>query len=362
MDQSKFYKSQNLEKYPSGLLNQCKKCITMHVDNWNPDTYLWILEECDVPYIQKEWNDLILKLTNEGKEITNTTILGRYLGKMRLNQWAKYRWKDNEIIQKIAENEKREAMKKTGYSDAEIDLAIQEGKIEAPPPPPPQQLQPSMEYEDEIMNEMVSSLTDEDKKYLRLKWGRSYSPAEWIQLEKLWNDMEQSYDIQTAGDKDNLRLLCKTSLKADQLIDQNDIEGYQKMTKVYDQQMKNGNFTAAQNKSQDGEFISSISELVSICEKEGFIPRYYVEQPQDKVDATIQDLKNYSRDLIINEMNLGNLIENAAKQMAEQEAREEDSDDDIEEKEIFNYNQPDELDIKDYEDFQNFLDEERNDS
>jgi len=43
MSASEFYQSNNLDKYPTKYLNQCKKCITMHVDNWNPDTYLWIL-------------------------------------------------------------------------------------------------------------------------------------------------------------------------------------------------------------------------------------------------------------------------------------------------------------------------------
>lgn len=56
-----FYKSNNLEKYPDGYLNQCKKCISMHVDNWNPDTFLWILQEADVPYIPDEWNSLMAK-------------------------------------------------------------------------------------------------------------------------------------------------------------------------------------------------------------------------------------------------------------------------------------------------------------
>lgn len=38
--------------------------------------------------------------------------------------------------------------------------------------------------------------------------------------------MINSYDIQGAGHIDNLKLMCKTSLKANQLIDANDIEGY----------------------------------------------------------------------------------------------------------------------------------------
>ena len=44
MSEENFYSSNNLEKYPSdGKLNQCKKCLTMHLDNWDPETYLWIL-------------------------------------------------------------------------------------------------------------------------------------------------------------------------------------------------------------------------------------------------------------------------------------------------------------------------------
>jgi hypothetical protein len=80
---------------------------------------------------------------------------------------------------------------------------------------------------------------------LRLKWGKAYKPDEWIELEKLYKEMEESYDIQTAGHKDTLKLICKTSLKANQLIDMGDIEGYQKMSKVYDTLMKSGKFTAA---------------------------------------------------------------------------------------------------------------------
>ena len=53
-----------------------------------------------------------------------------------------------------------------------------------------------------------------------------YKPEEWIQLETLYAQMKESYDIQTAGHEDNLKLLCKTSLKANQLIDLGDVEGF----------------------------------------------------------------------------------------------------------------------------------------
>ncbi len=83
-DEKNFYKSNNLEKYPEGYLNLCKECLTMHVDNWNPDTFMWILQDCDVPYIAEEWNKLLASYGKNRAEVTGMTIIGRYLAKMKL--------------------------------------------------------------------------------------------------------------------------------------------------------------------------------------------------------------------------------------------------------------------------------------
>lgn len=167
--------------------------------------------------------------------------------------------------------------------------------------------------------------------------------------------MMGSYDVQGAGHIDTLKLVCKTSLKANQLIDIGDVEGFQKMSKVYDSLMKSGKFTAQQNKAESGEFVDSISELVEICEKQGFIPRYYIDTPNDKVDETLADLKFYTRTLVTEEMNLGNLIENAIKEMAKEEAKEEDED---LEDEIMTLDDIDHLKDEDFEAYGDFLDEE----
>lgn len=135
-----------------------------------------------------------------------------------------------------------------------------------------------------------------------------------------------SYDIQTAGHKDTLKKLAKTSLKLDQLIDLGDVDGAQKMQKMYDSLMKSGKFTAAQNKAENGEIVDSISELVMMCEKDGFIPRYYVDTPKDKVDRVLQDLQGYTQSLITEETNIGNLIENAVKQIEMDKQREAEMD------------------------------------
>lgn len=328
MNGTEFYSSNNLEKYPNdGKFPVCKKCMTMHVDNWNPDTYLWILQEADVPYVPDEWNKLMEKYGRDPQSMTGMTILGRYLSKMKLKQFKDYRWKDTKFLQQMANNKLEQTMKRQGYDAQQIATAIEKssivipegelkGPVYAPPPNAPTEdyfAQQSGEVEQEL------DLTDEDRTYLRLKWGKTYKPEEWVKLEQLYEEMMASYDIQGAGHKDTLKLICKTSLKANQLIDIGDIEGFQKMSKVYDSLMKSGKFTAAQNKAELGEFVDSIGELIELCEKEGYIERYYVEQPHDKVDLTIQDMQRYTRTLIEDETNISTMVEKALRENAKED-------------------------------------------
>ena len=352
-NEDNFYKSNNLEKYPEGFLNQCKDCITMHVDNWEPDTFMWILQECDVPYVPDQWNQLLARYGKDPSSVKGTTIIGRYLSAMKLNQFKKFRWADTKFLQDKANHDKEEAMKRQGFGAAEIAEAIEKGSFSVPDKPlvePTYSDENENEYNDDYFDNMtgipedtsiVDALTDEDKLYLRMKWGKAYKPDEWVQLEKLYKEMMQSYDIQGAGHEDTLKLVCKTSLKSNQLLDMGDVEGAQKMVKMYDMLMKSGKFTASQNKAENGEYVDSVAELVAMCEKDGFIPRYYTDGPQDKVDRTLQDFQKYTRTLVTEEMNLGNLIEQAVKQIQidkEKEAlRDADAagDDDAFEAELF---------------------------
>ena len=372
MDASQFYSSNNLEKYPNeGKFNICKKCMTMHVDNFNPDTYLWILQEADVPYIPKEWNTLLANYGRDGKKLTGTSIVGRYLSKMKLKQWSKYRWADTEFLQEVEQKEREEVMKKQGYNVQEIAQAQDKASFQLPeniaPPDFSAENNPYLAtgqedyFADQAGGDDNLDLTDEDRVYLRLKWGKNYRPEEWVQLEQLYNEMMESYDIQTAGHIDTLKLICKTSLKANQLIDINDVEGYQKMSKVYDALMKSGKFTAAQNKAEQGEYVDSIGELVAICEKDGFIPRYYIDQPNDKVDQTIVDMQRYTKTLILEETNLSNLIEQAIKDNQREDLADEMADDtDVEEDEERDAVEEVEEQLKDsdFVDYSEFLDNE----
>lgn len=365
MDDTQFYTSKNIGKYPpDGKMDVCKKCLTMHVDNWNPETYKWILQEIDVPYIKEEWNGLLERYGKDPKKVTGLTIIGRYLSKMKLKQWNKYTWADTEALEKDSTEKKVLNMKAQGFTEDEIQEQLAIDRT----PPKPKELEDvqapvgTPEYQDpeEEEDDFSDQLTEEDKLMLRLKWGRGYSWEERVRMEQLYKDMMSSYDIQGAGHKDTLIMVCKTSLKANQLIDAGDIDGFQKMQKAYDSLMKSGKFTAAQNKGESGEFVDSIGELVALCEKEGFIPRYYTDGPQDKVDRTLQDLQQYTHTLVTEEMNLGNMIEASLREIVKDKEREanidvEDSDED---EDLFNYEHP-ELTEEDYQEYEDMKESER---
>ena len=370
MNADQFYGSNNTTKYPDGKLRQCKKCISMHIDNFNPDTYMWILQECDVPYVPEEWNKLLASYAKDKSKLTGMTILGRYLSKMKLKQYREYRWEHTEFLQELANKKIEETMKRQGYDAAEIAQAIATSTVPVPQGPLEEPVykeeNPFLASGDEDYFGEISGadafdddLTEEDRTYLRLKWGKTYKPEEWIKLEQLYEEMMASYDIQGAGHIDTLKLVCKTSLKANQLIDIGDIEGFQKMSKVYDSLMKSGKFTAAQNKAESGEFVDSIGELIEMCEKQGYIERYYIESPKDRVDLTIADMQRYTRTLIEEETNLPVMVEKALREIDKEDKdnaanTESEIVDDIE---ISLDDLEQTLKDKDFEDFEDFLEE-----
>ena len=103
------------------------------------------------------------------------------------------------------------------------------------------------------------------------------------------------------------------------------MDGYQKLSRVYDSLRKSAKFTAAQNKEQKNEFVDSVGEIVTMCEREGFIPRFALDIPQDKVDLTLKDMNNYVKKLVTEDLGFGQQIEDSIKKLQiQKEMREQD--------------------------------------
>ena len=159
-----------------------------------------------------------------------------------------------------------------------------------------------------------AELTEEDKIFLAMKWGRLYKSEDWVALEKVYADYENSFDIHNADLEKGLIQLCKLDLKLNQALDTGDFDSYAKLYRSYDALRKSLKFTEAQNKDGDNSDFDSIGAIVAFCEKEGgFIPRYVTDAPKDVIDIIIQDNKEYLQTLIHNDTNLSQQIEQFLK-------------------------------------------------
>lgn len=336
MNENQFY------TYKDGRKTEmCKKCMTMHIDNFDPNTFLWLLEKMDVPYIPEEWNILRDRAyVKDPHKMNGMSVFGKYISKMKLKQWKQYSWADTEKLRAQSEERMRQNEAEREEAEKKLKQDLEEGKISEAEyktltsietqyaessmfgAPPPQYSGPSgnpynennFMSEDELIDP-AAELTQDDKLYLAMKWGRLYKPSEWIELEKHYNEMMNSFDIQDADTKSTLVLLCKTDLKMNQAIDAGDVDGFQKLSRVSDSLRKSAKFTAAQNKEQKSDYVDSVGELVAMCEREGFIPRFATDIPQDKVDKTLKDMNNYLYKLVTQDLGFGQQIEDSLKKI-----------------------------------------------
>ena len=351
-------------------MDLCKKCLTLHIDNFNPETFLWILEDMDLPYIPEEWNVLRDRAFAKNPNLTGMSVFGKYLSKMKLKQFKAYGWADSEKLQALNEEKKKvvaverekyeqhlkEQLEAGDITDAQYKTLVStetqnQEHLYAQPIVLDAAENPygdgsNFMSEDDLVD-LGEELTEEDKVYLAMKWGRLYKPAEWVELEKTYKEMTESFDIQDADTINTLILICKTNLKMNQYLDSGDIEGFQKISKVSESLRKTAKFTAAQNKDDKDEYIDSIGELISMCEKEGFIPRFVTDVPQDKVDATLKDMNDYVRKLVTQDLGFGQQIEDALKKIQIQKEMEESFDQEVE------------LTDNDFEEYHNAIEEQK---
>lgn len=340
----------NFYTYRNGQKTEmCKSCMTMHIDNFNEETYVWLLEKMDVPYIPVIWNMIRDKAyAKNPQKMNGMSVFGKYLSQMKLKQWNKFHWADSEQACELAnstfkikeeENEIQAERIKQQFEKGQISQAQYRTLVSTT-------FQKSHEYimaadpigADNMFNEnnflpadqlpdLGADLTLEDKQFLAMKWGRNYTLNEWVELEKKYTQMIESFDIQDADSKNTLIFICKTYLKMNQAIDCGDVQGYQKLSRVYDSLRKSMKVTAAQKKEQKAQFIDSVGELVAYCEKNGGqIPRYEIKTPYDIVDKIIDDLKAYNRNLIYEDTALARQIQDYIKEARAAMAKKRDKD------------------------------------
>ena len=362
MDETSFY------TYKDGTKTElCKKCLTMHVDNFDPETFLWLLEKMDVPYIESEWNVLRDKaFAKNPYKLNGMSVFGKYLSKMKLKQWKDYVWADTEKIKALQEERKhivqmtpeeverherelKEKLEQGSISEAEYKTLAsvdEQNKALMTEYPIPVQMpttngggannpyQSSNFIAEEDMIDLGKDLTQEDKLHLALKWGRLYQPSEWVLLEKNYLEYEKSFDLHNADLKRGTLQLCKLDLKGNQALDCGDLDGYAKIARASDALRKSLKFTEAQRKEERTSEFSCYGQIVAFAElhnDEDYIPPIDLSVDRDMVDKDIRDIKNWTKTLIEDDPTIYKLIEQYIKKreiLAEMEEDQENSGED----------------------------------
>jgi len=341
-----FYKTNNTTKFHDGYLPECKTCLTLLIDDTDPLTFLPIIADIDVPYIPAEWRALLVK-----KEPGATSILGKYLTKMRLNQWKKYRWLDSETLAAEAAASLLDSLiatpvntgaqavgpgslsrpsasietgnESTGNSEdsnsdggvvflsqAEAEkkvdelLSFQDLKDKGRPAPK-DQLGRLLPKEDQELNvygltaeTSKTGLTTDQIRQLQIDWGPDYSEDEYLKMAADFEEMLQSYIIQDPIAIQNAKTIVKMNCKLNKFLNIDDVDSVSKLSRQLDTFIKSANLAPVQQKERS-QSTFSISQLAYLIEKEGgFIPTFYADKPNDKIDQILADMQEYTASLI----------------------------------------------------------------
>lgn len=385
----------------------CKQCMTAGIDNRNPNSFLWILKELDVPYVEDVWvaktNEAYIK---DPGSFGSMSVIGPYVRMMNMMQYNQYRYADSRSLNDSRRADRVEASRmaresaarlKQSYMNREMTAEQYKAALlssgvdrdeflpeigggrpeevdEASPHDRPDSMRPldpvdvdleqpvSLGLDDEegtgdggvvdddaqdvgvtrddvVPNPLEGAmdagagqsedpgfvpdvvavtednirqeLTEEDIKYLALKWGMSYRPSEWVKMEDIYRQYASEYEMSVDREQ-VLKNICKVLLKMEQALDVGDVRAYKDLSGAFDTLRKSAKFTEAQNKDEETRDIDSIGELVAFVEQNsGVIPQFDdpIEYPKDKVDFVIADMKHYVDKLVRDDLGLSDTIE-----------------------------------------------------
>jgi len=149
-------------------------------------------------------------------------------------------------------------------------------------------------------------------------------------------DAEQSgticYDLYRIADVTDDSGFAFETLDAYEALDADNLLDYKSLSQVFETLRKSARFTEAQNAEDKSGLVSSVGQLVQLCEREGGIIAQFPDPedyPSDKVDLTINDYKQYAIGLLRNEPNIAGLIESYVAKLEKMEAERSGMDADV---------------------------------
>jgi len=243
-----FYKVDS-PMYPDGMLNICRDCVREQIDVEDIGQVISFLRQIDKPFIQNYWDEACKSKNHP---------LGEYIRKVNSLQQVKNKdFNNSDGINGVG---------KIDLSSAKAPDFIENVKGEV------------IEYSDELVN----------------KWGIGYKKEEYLRMEKFYQDMRLTHEIQTPVHVQKLMELAYLTIEQQRLRQERDIPNYTKLAKTIDDMEKSAGFRPVDRQGIDGATgIKSFSQIWEEVEKRGFRKPPPPVFDEDIVDAMIVSLANY---------------------------------------------------------------------
>lgn len=143
----------------------------------------------------------------------------------------------------------------------------------------------------------------------QIKWGSSFSFAQLLQLENLFNNTIKAFNLTNPLSIDAVKKACKISVQIDDAIESGDGRNIKDLTAAYKSLLALSHIDELADTATEGT-IKTVSDLFAYMEANGFKFKFYNNEERDIVDKTINDFKEIIRDEVQNATGLDVTLNN----------------------------------------------------
>lgn len=240
-----------------GYVPLCKKCLKDMIDENNIESVKTTLQRIDKPFIAKVW---------KSAEENESETIGTYFRMINsLQQYKNSSWADSDF-----EGENETDIYKHKFDD--ID-----------------------EIDEITTDDGVIKLT----KDIAMKFGSGYTNREYLTMEKFYQDMSYSHDINTPQLKKQLVYLCKLQVWMDRSLEKGEDAAFKNYNDRYEKILQSSGFRPIDRKNASEQSgLRSFGVVFEEVEKLGYVEPKPIEERMDLVDMVILEHLNYVRKII----------------------------------------------------------------
>lgn len=172
------------------------------------------------------------------------------------------------------------------------------------------------------LQKQLPLLSQQARRQQKQRWGGNYDDQALNYLDKLYNGLMTTQNVNGTLQNDQAIKICKMSYEIDCLIRQG--KDFDKALGAYDKLVKIAQFTPKNVKNIND--FDTIGQLIKWLQKKGWKNQYYDDVTKDVVDETIKNIQAFNQRLYTNESGIGDDINHRIEMLKSVSKMEENND------------------------------------